>query len=143
MSNITILTGNLAADPELRFTPKGTAVANARLIHSESYFNKETNEWQEGTPVAIDLEIWGASAEALPKYAGKGTELLIEAALVSNDYTNKETGKTVYGHRLKVKSWKVISRGLSNEKTTPEPETKAPTKAKKTPAAKKAASKKS
>lgn len=136
MANITILTGNLAADPELRVISNGTPVASARLIHSESYFDQTEEKWKDGKPVAIDLEIWGKSGEAFVNHSQKGTELLIESHLVSNNY-EKEDGSKVYGHRLRVTSWKVISRGKD-----PSP-TEAP--AKKTTArktAKKAAAKK-
>ena len=135
MSNITIITGNLAANPILKNIADGTPVCGARLIHSESYFDRASNEWKDGNPVAIDLELWGKSAEAFEARTRKGTELFIESTLVSNN-NEKEDGSKVYGHRLRVTSWKVISRGkLADTAHAPAPadESTGPTN----PAAKK------
>ena len=60
--NKVMLMGNLTRDPELRYTPNNTAVANLGMAINRRWFNKQTNENQEETTF-VDLEAWGRTAE--------------------------------------------------------------------------------
>lgn len=86
--NKVILSGNLGADPELRFTPTGTPVANARLATNESWTGKdgkrqERTEWH--TIVA-----WGKAGENLAKYMKKGGQLTVEGQLRTRSWVGED-----------------------------------------------------
>lgn len=72
--NRTMLTGRLTAEPELRYTPKGTAVCEANLAVDDGWGdNKKT--------LFIGITFWGTKAEAVTKYATKGQVLIIDGRL--------------------------------------------------------------
>ncbi len=89
--NRVILLGNLGADPELRMTNGGTAVLNLRLATSESYLdrNKQRQERTEWHRVVV----WGRRAEALGKILTKGDRILIEGALRTSSYEDRDGHK--------------------------------------------------
>ena len=65
MAGDTILTviGNLTADPELRFTPSGAAVANFTVASTPRMFDRQTNEWKDGEALFMRCSIWRDAAE--------------------------------------------------------------------------------
>ncbi|MFT8176825.1 single-stranded DNA-binding protein [Mycobacteroides chelonae] len=67
--------GNLAADPDLRFTPSGTAVAHFTLIDTPRKFDKQTNEFKDGEPIRQRVVVWGDQAENIAETATKGMRL--------------------------------------------------------------------
>ena len=86
--NKVMLLGNLGADPELRFTPTGTAVLNLRLATNESWLDKEGKK-QERTEWH-SVVVWGNRAEALAKILTKGACVLVEGGLRSSSYEGKD-----------------------------------------------------
>jgi single-strand DNA-binding protein len=94
--------GNLTREPELRFTPKGTPVANVSLGVNEN-FTVDGEKKQVTT--FIDAQVWGASAENLAKLASKGQELFVEGSLRQEQWEDKETGKNRYKLFLKADRW--------------------------------------
>ena len=110
------LTGNLVADPETHQAGEAS-VSRGRLIHTESYKDKESGEWEKGEPMAVEFEIWNGYGEAFAKVAKKGTAVLIEGKLRSNNYTRKEDGVIVYGFRIRVDRWQVIAQPGSRSGT--------------------------
>src|SRR5204862_4216481 len=61
---ITVV-GNLTADPELRFTPSGAAVANFTVASTPRTFDKNTNEWKDGEALFLRCSIWRQAAETV------------------------------------------------------------------------------
>lgn len=108
MNKLTI-TGNLVADAETSKAGEAT-VTRARLIHTESFKDRESGEWKKGEPMAIDFEIWNNYGEAFVKAARKGTAVLIEGKLRLNKYERKEDGMTVYGYRVRVDRWQIVAK---------------------------------
>ncbi len=96
--NKVMLMGNLTRDPELRYTPNNTAVANLGMAINRRWFNKQTNENQEETTF-VDLEAWGRTAEVLNQYLKKGRPLYVEGRLKLDTWQDKESG----GNRSKLK----------------------------------------
>jgi single-strand DNA-binding protein len=96
--NRVMLMGNLTRDPELRYTPNNTAVANLGMAINRTWFNKQTNEKQEETTF-VDLEAWGRTAEVLNQYLKKGRPLYVEGRLKLDTWQDKESG----GNRSKLK----------------------------------------
>lgn len=89
--NKVMLMGNLTRDPELRYTPNNTAVANLGMAINRRWFNKQTNENQEETTF-VDLEAWGRTAEVLNQYLKKGRPLYVEGRLKLDQWQDKDGG---------------------------------------------------
>jgi single-strand DNA-binding protein len=90
--NRVILVGNLTRDPEVRYTPGGTAVTEIGLAVNRYWFDKGTNERKEETTF-IDVTLWGRQAEVAGEYLSKGRPVLIEGRLQTDSWDDKETGK--------------------------------------------------
>ncbi len=89
--NKVMLIGNLTRDPELRYTPKGTAVADVGLAINRVW-NNDAGQKQEETTF-VDVTLWGRQAELAEKYLGKGRGVYIEGRLQLDTWDDKETGK--------------------------------------------------
>lgn len=88
--NKVIIVGNLGADPELRHTSNGTAIATLRLATSESWTDKQTGEKQERTEWHR-AKIFGRLAEIAGEYLKKGRQVYIEGSLRTEKYTDKDS----------------------------------------------------
>ena len=89
--NKVILMGNLTRDPELRVTPKGTAVCQIGLAVNSSYKDKEGNAREEVT--FVDVDCFGKQAEVIAKYMAKGRPILVEGRLKLDTWESKEGEK--------------------------------------------------
>jgi single-strand DNA-binding protein len=87
--NKVILCGNLTRDPELRYTPKGTAIAQFGLAINRVW-TSEAGEKKEDV-CFVDCKCFGKQAETLAKYTAKGHPLLIEGRLDLEEWGDKET----------------------------------------------------
>ena len=87
--NKVIVAGNLTRDPELRYTPKGTAVARITLAVNRNYAT-ETGEKKEEVSF-VDVDIWGRQAEIISQYMKKGRPLLVEGRLKQDSWEDKTT----------------------------------------------------
>jgi single-strand DNA-binding protein len=90
--NKVILVGNVTRDPEVRFTPGGTAVTDVGLAVNRFWMDKGTNERKEETTF-IDVTLWGRTAEVAGEYLAKGRPCLIEGRLQLDQWDDKETGQ--------------------------------------------------
>jgi len=88
--NRVLLIGNLTADPELRRTPKGTAVTDIRMAINR-YFTSESGDRQEETTF-VDVTLWGRQAETAKQYLTKGKGVFIEGRLQLDTWEEKTTG---------------------------------------------------
>ncbi|MFT4637789.1 MAG: single-strand DNA-binding protein [Verrucomicrobiales bacterium] len=88
--NKVILIGNLTRTPELRYTPKGTAVTEVSLACNRKY--RVDNEMREEVTY-VEITFWGAQAETISKYLEKGSPLYCEGRLRLESWDDKETGK--------------------------------------------------
>ncbi|HEX9786052.1 MAG TPA: single-stranded DNA-binding protein [Opitutaceae bacterium] len=89
--NKVILMGNLTRDPELRVTPKGTAVCQIGVAVNQTYRDKEGNSREETT--FVDVDVFGRPAEVIAKYMTKGRPILIEGRLKLDSWESKEGEK--------------------------------------------------
>jgi len=88
MSTITI-TGNLAADPELKFTPTGKAVARLRVIEDQP---RKTGEgWQDGEPNVYRVQVWEGQAENLAESCARGDRVVVIGSVSTERWTDKES----------------------------------------------------
>ncbi|MFT5853199.1 MAG: single-strand DNA-binding protein [Verrucomicrobiales bacterium] len=89
--NKVMLIGNLTRDPEVRYTPKGSAVADIGLAINR-YFTMENGEKREETTF-VDVVLWGRQAELAQQYLGKGRPVFIEGRLQLDTWDDKTTGQ--------------------------------------------------
>ena len=89
--NKVLLLGNLTRDPELRYTPKGTAVADIALAINRVW-NNEQNQRQEETTY-VDITLWGRQAELAQQYLTKGRGCFVEGRLQMDTWEDKATGQ--------------------------------------------------
>jgi single-strand DNA-binding protein len=86
-----MLMGNLTRDPELKYTPKGTAVAELSMAINRSYTTDANEKREEVT--YVDVELWGRSAEIANEYLRKGRSVYIEGRLKLDQWEDKQTGQ--------------------------------------------------
>lgn len=95
MAGETTLTliGNLTNDPELRFTPSGSAVANFTIASTPRTFDRQTNEWKDGETLFLRASVWREMAENVAESLTKGMRVIAEGRLKSRTYDTKEGEK--------------------------------------------------
>jgi single-strand DNA-binding protein len=89
--NKVILAGNLTRDPELRYTPKGTAIAKIGLAINRKWTNEGGETKEEVT--FVDVDAFGKQAETIGQYLRKGRPLLVEGRLKLDQWDDKQTGQ--------------------------------------------------
>ena len=89
--NKVILVGNLTRDPELRYTPKGTAIAKIGLAVNRTW-RTESGETKEEVTF-VDVDVFGRTAENVGQYMRKGRPILIEGRLRLDQWDDKQTGQ--------------------------------------------------
>src|SRR5690606_31774770 len=87
--NKVILLGNLGADPEVRFTPSGQAVANFRLATTDSWTDKATGQRQERTEWQR-IVVWGKLGELCGEYLRKGRQCYVEGRLQTREWQDRD-----------------------------------------------------
>ncbi len=90
--NKVILVGNLTRDPEVRYTPGGSAVCDITLAVNYQWTDKRSNERKEEVSF-IDVTLWGRTAEIAGEYLAKGRPVLVEGRLHQDKWDDKETGQ--------------------------------------------------
>ena len=95
MAGDTVITvvGNLTADPELRFTPSGAAVANFTVASTPRTFDRQANEWKDGDTLFLRCSIWREAAENVAESLTKGTRVIAQGRLVQRSYETREGEK--------------------------------------------------
>ncbi len=104
--NKVILLGNLTRDPQVKYTPSGTAVAEIGLAVNRYWFDKQSNTRREETTF-VDVTLWGRDAEVAGEYLAKGRPVLIEGRLQLDSWDDKQTGQKrtklrVVGERMQM-----------------------------------------
>ncbi len=92
MAGETVITliGNLTADPELRFTPSGAAVANFTVASTPRTFDRQSNEWRDGDAMFINCAVWRQAAENVAESLQKGMRVIVQGRLKSRSYETRE-----------------------------------------------------
>jgi single-strand DNA-binding protein len=91
-TTITVI-GNLTSDPELRFTPSGSAVANFTIASTPRTFDRQSNEWKDGETLFLRASVWREAAENVAESLTKGTRVIVSGRLKSRSYETKEGEK--------------------------------------------------
>lgn len=90
MSTITFA-GNLAADPELRFTPSGRGVARFTVIENRRRRTEDGQGWEDAEPNVFRVQVWGSFAENVVESCGKGDRVHVTGSIVTDRWADKET----------------------------------------------------
>lgn len=95
MANDTTITvvGNLTNDPEMRFTPSGSAVANFTIASTPKQFDKQAGEFKDGETLFLRCSIWREAAENVAESLQKGMRVVVQGRLKSRSYDTKEGQK--------------------------------------------------
>jgi len=89
--NKVMIIGNLTRDPEIKYTPKGTAIADIGLAVNRTYTTEGGEKREEVT--FIDVTLWGRVAEIVGEYCKKGRPLFVEGRLQLDTWDDKATGQ--------------------------------------------------
>ena len=116
--------GNLTRDPELRYTPKGTAVAKLGLAVNRSWRNAEGQQQDETT--FVDVDAFGKQAETLGQYMQKGRPILIEGRLKLDQWEDKNTGQNRSKLGVILEKFSFVGGGGQNSNNTPPSQATAP-----------------
>ena len=95
MAGETVITvvGNLTADPELRFTPSGAAVASFTVASTPRTFDRQTNEWKDGEALFLRCSIWRQAAENVAESLQRGTRVVVSGRLKQRSFETREGEK--------------------------------------------------
>jgi single-strand DNA-binding protein len=89
---ITVV-GNLTADPELRFTPSGAAVASFTIASTPRQFDRNSNEWKDGEALFLRCSIWRQAAENVAESLTRGMRVVAQGRLKQRSYETREGEK--------------------------------------------------
>lgn len=107
--NKVILMGNLTRDPELRYTPKGTAIARIGMAVNRRWKN-DAGEPQEETTF-VDIDAFGRQAEVVAQYMKKGRPLLVEGRLRYDQWEDKNSGQKRSAMRVVLETFSFVDGG--------------------------------
>jgi single-strand DNA-binding protein len=95
MAGDTLITivGNLTADPELRYTPQGIAVANFTIASTPRNFDRKSNEWKDGDALFLRGSVWREYAEHIASSLKKGMRVIAQGKLKQRSYETREGEK--------------------------------------------------
>ncbi|CMQ83873.1 single-stranded DNA-binding protein [Mycobacterium tuberculosis] len=91
-TTITIV-GNLTADPELRFTPSGAAVANFTVASTPRIYDRQTGEWKDGEALFLRCNIWREAAENVAESLTRGARVIVSGRLKQRSFETREGEK--------------------------------------------------
>jgi single-strand DNA-binding protein len=87
------MTGNVVAEPELRFTPSGAAVCNFRMASTPRKFNRQTNEFEDGDPLFLGVAVWRDQAQHVAESITKGMRVIVVGRLTQRQYEANDGSK--------------------------------------------------
>ncbi|GHG25735.1 MULTISPECIES: single-stranded DNA-binding protein [Amycolatopsis] len=132
-TTVTVV-GNLTSDPDLRFTPAGSAVANFTVASTPRMFDRQSGAWRDGDPLFLRCSLWREYAENAAESLVRGSRVIVHGRLRQRSYDTKEGEKRTVmeldveeiGPALRYATAKVtkISRATGGEGSsswTPEP----------------------
>src|SRR5882672_6000139 len=91
-TTITVV-GNLTADPELRFTPSGAAVASFTVASTPRTFDKASGEWKDGEALFLRCNIWRQAAENVAESLTRGARVIVNGRLKQRSFETREGEK--------------------------------------------------
>jgi len=117
--NRVLLIGNLTRDPEVRYTPKGTAVAEIGLAVNRIYSGEDGEKKEETT--FVDVTLWARQAEVAGQYLKKGRPVFIEGRLQLDTWDDKQTGQKRSRLRVVSENLQLLGSRQEGESSSPAP----------------------
>ena len=92
MAGDTIITiiGNLTADPEIRYTPTGAAVASFTVASTPRTYDRQAGQWKDGQALFMPCQAWRQMAENIAESLTKGTRVIVQGRLTQRTYTTRD-----------------------------------------------------
>jgi single-strand DNA-binding protein len=115
--NKVIVLGNLTRDPELRYTPKGTAVGEIGVAINRVWNNEQGQRQEETT--FVDVTLWGRHAELAQQYLTKGSGVFIEGRLQIDTWEDKATGQKRSKLKVVGENLQFMPDGKQRERSAP------------------------
>jgi single-strand DNA-binding protein len=115
--NRVLLIGNLTRDPEVRYTPKGTAVADIGIAINRVYSGDDGERKEEVT--FVDVTLWGRQAEVAQEYLKKGRQVFIEGRLQLDTWDDKQTGQKRSRLRVVAENMQMLGSRADSEAGPP------------------------
>jgi single-strand DNA-binding protein len=91
-TTVTVI-GNLTADPELRFTPSGAAVASFTVASTPRTFDRQSGEWKDGEALFLRCNIWRQAAENVAESLTRGARVIVNGRLKQRSFDTREGEK--------------------------------------------------
>ena len=91
-TQITVV-GNLVADPELRWTANGAAVANFTVASTPRTFDRQANQWVDGEALFLRCSVWKEAAENVAESLTKGMRVIVQGRLKARSYEDRDGNK--------------------------------------------------
>jgi single-strand DNA-binding protein len=129
--NRVLLIGNLTRDPEVRYTPKGTAVAEIGLAINRIYSGEDGEKKEETT--FVDVTFWARQAEIAGQYLKKGRPVFIEGRLQLDTWDDKQTGQKRSKLRVVGENLQFLGSRQEGDSSPPTTPTRRPSAAAPTP----------
>jgi len=123
--NKVLLLGNLTRDPEVRYTPKGTAIAEISLAINR--YRKADDGSKQEEVTFVDVVLWGRTAEIAQQYTSKGNPVFIEGRLKLDQWDDTETGKKRSRLRVVAENLQLLPKSGGAPQNSPQPETRSTT----------------
>lgn len=111
--NKVYLIGNLTRDPELRVTPKGTAICQFGIAVNRQFKADDGSMRDETT--FVDIEAWGKQGETIAKYCTKGRPLFVEGRLKLDQWEDKSSGQKRSKLKVVLESFQFLGSGQRDE----------------------------
>lgn len=112
--NKVILMGNLTRDPEMRYTPKGTAVAQISLAINRTWKDPESGEAKEEVTF-VDVDAFGRQAEVISQYLKKGRPIMVEGRLKLDTWEDKNTKEKRRRMSVVLEGFQFLDSGQARE----------------------------
>jgi single-strand DNA-binding protein len=122
--NKVFLIGRLTGLPDLRYTPKGTAVTEISIAVNRVWTDSEGTKREEAT--FVDVTLWGRQAEIAQQYLRKGSPVLIEGRLQLDTWEDKQSGQKRSRLRVVAENLQLIGDRSTTSSAQPAPSQGAP-----------------
>jgi single-strand DNA-binding protein len=116
--NRVLLIGNLTRDPQVRYTPKGTPLADIGLATNRSVPSTDGGDRREEVTF-VDVVLWGKLAETAEKYLQKGKPVFVEGYLKLDSWDDKQTGQRRSRLRVVAETLQMLGGRPAEQKPTP------------------------
>ncbi len=117
MSAHLTIEGNLAADPELRFTKDGKAIAKFRIADTARIKDRDTGQWSDGATLWVSVSLWGSGAEAFAEIARKGDRVITAGRLIASEW--QKDGETRSGLDLNADTAGIVAKPQKSDGPAP------------------------